>query len=51
MEFDEATFYVAASTNSTLSCNHEKTRLYNAPDIRETNLDKLPDDAFNMRLS
>ncbi|CAH3130661.1 unnamed protein product, partial [Pocillopora meandrina] len=51
VEFDEATFYVAASTNSTLSCNNEKTRLFNAQDTRKTNLDILPDDAFNMRLS
>ena len=51
VEFDEATLYVAASTNSTLSCNNEKTRLFNAQDTRKTNLDVLPDDEFNMRLS
>ena len=50
-EFDEATLYEAASTNSTLSCNNEKTGLFNVLDTRKTNLDKLPDDAFNMRLS
>ena len=50
-EFDEATLYEAASTNSTLSCNNEKTGLFNFLDTRKTNLDKLPDDAFNMRLS
>ena len=50
-EFDEATLYEAASTNPTLSCNNEKTGLFNVLDTRKTNLDKLPDDAFNMRLS
>lgn len=51
VEFDQTTLYEAASTYSSSSCNNEKTGLFNSPDTRKTNLDKLPDDAFNMRLS